>query len=47
MAKFASSVDNHQELHCLPSFVAFSILYSSDLTFFENLQTKILTSAFW
>ena len=36
----------HLDLHCLPSVFEFSIQYSLGL-FFENLQTNILSSAFW
>ena len=51
IAEFANSLnlDDYEppqlDLHCLPSIVfEFSILYCSDLTFFENLQTKNLSS---
>ena len=56
---FANSVDLDEvaqyeppdlDLHCLPAcplVFEFSICYSMYLTFFENLQTKILSSAFW
>ena len=37
----------HADLQCLPSTCSLSILNMMDLTFFENLQTKILSSAFW
>ena len=37
----------HLDIHCLPSTLEFSIWYCLDLTFFENLQTQILSSAFW
>ena len=59
IAEFSNSVDldevAHNEpplldLHFLPScplVFDFSILFSLDLTFFENLQMKILSSAFW
>ena len=52
--KFANSVDHdhyeppHLDLHCLPSSLRIlNMIYILDLTFFENLQTKILLSAFW
>ena len=56
IAEFANSIDldevahnepPHLDLHCLPLIFEFSILYSSDLTFFQNMQTKILSSVFW
>ena len=38
----------HLDLHCLPSVCPLnSGMIYLDLTFFENLQTKILLSAFW
>ena len=55
IAEFANSVDldevahnepPHLDLHCLPLVFEFSIWYSLDLKFFENLQTKMLLSAF-
>ena len=51
IAEFANSVDldevahnepPHLDLHCLPSS-----LWGLGVTFFENLQMKILSSAFW
>ena len=36
----------HLDLHCFPLVFEFSISYSLELTFSENLQTKILLSAF-
>ena len=56
VAEFENSIDldevaqnepPHLDLRCLPSVFEFSIQYSLDLTFFENLQTKIMSSAFW
>ena len=58
MAKFANNVDLdevahkeplHQDLHCLPAglLILNMIYHSLDLMCFLNLQTKILSSAFW
>ena len=56
IAEYANSVDPDEvahneppllDLQCLPLVFEFSICYSLALTFFENLQTKILSSAFW
>ena len=47
IAEFANSIDldevaynepPHLDLHCLPSNLEFSIIYSLVLNFFENLQ---------
>ena len=35
----------HLDLHCLPSNFEFSMWYSLDSTFFENLRTEILSYA--
>ena len=55
IAEFANSVGldevapnepPHQDLHCLPSSLWIFNMIQLDLNFFENLQTKILSSAF-
>ena len=56
IAEFANSVDLDEVAHnepphldltaVCPLVFEFSIWYSLDLKFFENLQTKILSSAF-
>ena len=50
IAEFANSVNLDEFLATstlfAPLVFEFSIRYSLDLTFFENLQTKILSSAF-
>ena len=55
IAEFANSADldevahndlPHLDLYCLPASLLI-LNCSLDLTFFENLQTEILSSAFW
>ena len=46
IAEFVNSVDLDEVAHNCPLVFEFSIWYSLDLKFFENLQTKILSSAF-
>ena len=56
IAEFANNVDldevahnvpPHLDQHCFPLVFEFSVdIYGLDLKFFENLQTKILLSAF-
>ena len=36
----------HQDLHCLSLVFEFSMFYTFDFAFFENLQMTILSSAF-
>ena len=45
IAEYANRVDLEGVAHCCPLVFELS-RYSLDLTFFENLQTKILSSAF-
>ena len=56
IAEFANSADLNEVAHnepphkiytVCPLVFEFSVWYSLDLTFFKNLQTKILSSAFW
>ena len=56
IAEFANSVDVVEvaqseppqlDLHCLPSGLRVLNMIKFGLNFFENLQTKILSSAFW
>ena len=46
-AEFANSVDLDKVAHNEPPHLDIHCLYSLNLIFFENLQTKILSSAFW
>ena len=51
MAEFANSVDvdevAHNDYTVCPLVAEFSMWYSLDFTFFENLSMKILSSALW
>ena len=49
LAEVAQDEPPHLDLHCLPSIVCIlnMIKLGLDIFCFENLQTKILSSAFW
>ena len=56
IAEFANRVDldevahdelPHLDLSCLPSYLRILNMIQLGLNIFENLQTKILSSAFW